>query len=88
MGQVTRDLLKTIPPEPWPQIEAKREREQILERRELKHRTGDAAGSLVSVPACSLCAAQDGSSKVLETKPRHHRAQAGRRSVAQRVENG
>ena len=70
VGQVTHDLLKTIHPDPWPQIEAKLRESKSWEG-ELKHRTREGREVIVS-PAISLCAAQtawNGSWRQTETSP-------------------
>ncbi len=65
VGQVTHDLLKTIPPEPWPQIEAKLRAQKFWEG-ELKHRTRDGQEVIVS-SRHQLVHDSDGVERVLET---------------------
>jgi PAS domain S-box-containing protein len=65
VGQVTHDLLKTIHPEPWPQIEAKL-RERKFWEGELKHRTRDGLEVIVSARH-QLVRGADGVERVLET---------------------
>ena len=65
VGQVTHDLLKTIHPEPWPQIEAKL-REQKFWEGELKHRTHDGREVIVSARK-QIFRDTDGVERVLET---------------------
>ena len=65
MGQVTHDLLKTVHPEPWPQIEA-RLRESKFWEGELKHRTRDGREVIVSARH-QLVRGADGVERVLET---------------------
>jgi PAS domain S-box-containing protein len=64
VGQVTHDLLKTIHPEPWPQIEAKL-RERKFWEGELKHRTSDGREVIVSA-RLQLVRGEDGVERVLE----------------------
>ncbi len=64
-GQVTHDLLKTVHPEPRPQIEAKL-RERKFWEGELKHRTRDGREVVVSA-RLQLVRGADGVDRVLET---------------------
>ena len=64
VGQVTHDLLKTIHPEPWTQIEAKL-RECRFWEGELKHRTSDGQELIVSA-RLQLVHGADGVERVLE----------------------
>ncbi|MGA2225254.1 MAG: PAS domain S-box protein [Syntrophobacteraceae bacterium] len=65
VGQVTHDLLKTIFPEPWPQIEATL-REQKFWEGELKHQTSEEQEIIVSA-RLQLVRGSDGVERVLET---------------------
>jgi PAS domain S-box-containing protein len=65
VGQVTHDLLKTIHPEPWPQIE-KKLRERKSWEGELKHRTRDGREVTVSARHQIIQDADD-VERVLET---------------------
>ncbi len=64
-GQVTHDLLKTVHPEPRPQIEAKL-RERKFWEGELKHRTRDGREVIVSA-RLQLVRSAEGVERVLET---------------------
>ena len=65
VGRVTHDLLKTIHPEPWPQIET-RSRERKFWEGEVKHRTRDGREVVVSARH-QLVRGADGVERVLET---------------------
>ncbi|MFZ0929530.1 MAG: PAS domain S-box protein [Syntrophobacteraceae bacterium] len=65
VGQVTHDLLKTIHPEPWPQIEAKL-RERKFWEGELKHHTREGQEVIISARH-QLVRGADGVERVLET---------------------
>ncbi len=65
VGQVTHDLLKTIHPEPWPEIEAKL-RERKSWEGELKHRTREGREVIV-LARHQLVRGADGVERVLET---------------------
>ncbi|MFZ0943157.1 MAG: PAS domain S-box protein [Syntrophobacteraceae bacterium] len=65
VGQVTHDLLKTIHPDPWPQIEAKLRESKSWEG-ELKHRTREGREVIVSARHQLVCGT-DGVERVLET---------------------
>ncbi|MFZ0927671.1 MAG: PAS domain S-box protein [Syntrophobacteraceae bacterium] len=65
LGRVTPDLLKTIHPEPWPQIEAGL-RERKFWEGELRHRTREGREIIVSA-RLQLVRGEDGVERVLET---------------------
>ena len=65
VGRVTHHLLKTIHPEPWPQIEATL-RERKFWEGELKHRTSEGREVIVSARH-QLVRGADGVERVLET---------------------
>jgi PAS domain S-box-containing protein len=65
VGQVTHDLLKTIHPEPWPQLEGKL-RERKSWEGELKHSTREGREVIVSARH-QLVRGADGVERVLET---------------------
>ena len=65
VGQVARDLLKTIHPEPWPLIEARLHEGKFWEG-ELKHRTREGREVIVSA-RIQLVRGEDGVERVLET---------------------
>jgi PAS domain S-box-containing protein len=65
VGQVTHDLLKTVHPEPWPQIEAKLREHKFWEG-ELKHRAREGQEFIVSARH-QLVHGADGVERVLET---------------------
>jgi PAS domain S-box-containing protein len=65
VGRVTHDLLKTVHPEPWPQMEAKLRESKFWEG-ELKHRTRDGREVVVSA-RLQLVRGADGVDRVLET---------------------
>jgi len=64
VGRVTPDLLKTIHPEPWPQIEAKL-RERKFWEGELRHRTREGREIIVSARH-QLVRGEDGVERILE----------------------
>jgi PAS domain S-box-containing protein len=65
LGRVTHDLLKTIHPEPWPQIEAKL-RERKFWEGEVKHHTCEGREVIISARH-QLVRGADGVERVLET---------------------
>jgi PAS domain S-box-containing protein len=64
LGQITNNLLKTIHPKPWPQIEAKLHKLKFWEG-ELKHRTREGREVIVSA-RLQLVRSSDGVERVLE----------------------
>ena len=88
VGRVTHDLLKTIHPEPWPQIEAEL-RERKFWEGELKHRTREGREVIVSA-RLQLVRGADGVERVLETNrdiTEHKRAEENVARLAAIVES-